>query len=143
MKQELNTQEKIQDALIKEVEFVLIDAPGLNENSILDKDFGADSLDTVEMLMGCEKEFEIVISDKDFEILPKKLQSEPLWETIKYFCEINGIPYIKPVVKDPYLNVQTNAKSLEQKKSVKAKEAVAKVQSVRAATTNSVKQKKR
>jgi len=46
------------------------EAPVSNESSFMD-DLGADSLDTVELVMALEEEFEIEISDEDAE----KIQS--------------------------------------------------------------------
>ena len=59
-----NTLEKIQE--------IIIDKLGVDHNKITEKakfidDLGADSLDTVELIMQFEEEFEIEIPDEDAE----------------------------------------------------------------------------
>lgn len=54
------------------VKAIIVDKLGVDENEVTDtaeftKDLGADSLDTVELIMEFEKEFGITIPDEDAE----------------------------------------------------------------------------
>jgi len=54
------------------VKAIIVDKLGVDESEVTDEasftnDLGADSLDTVELIMEFEKEFEISISDQDAE----------------------------------------------------------------------------
>lgn len=43
-----------------------VDEEGINEYMNFQEDFGADSLDLVELVMGIESEFDIDVPDEDF-----------------------------------------------------------------------------
>ena len=60
------------DDLAAKVKSIIVDKLGVDEDSIADEssftnDLGADSLDTVELIMEFEKEFDLTISDEDAE----------------------------------------------------------------------------
>jgi acyl carrier protein len=60
------------DDLAAKVRSIIVDKLGVDEDSINDdssftNDLGADSLDTVELIMEFEKEFDLTISDEDAE----------------------------------------------------------------------------
>ena len=57
------------------VKAIIVDKLGVDENEVVDgasftNDLGADSLDTVELIMEFEKEFDIQIPDDQVKILP-------------------------------------------------------------------------
>ena len=60
------------DDLGAKVRAIIVDKLGVDEDSITDEssftnDLGADSLDTVELIMEFEKEFDLTIPDEDAE----------------------------------------------------------------------------
>jgi acyl carrier protein len=60
------------DDFSAKVRSIIVDKLGVDEDSIADdssftNDLGADSLDTVELIMEFEKEFDLTISDEDAE----------------------------------------------------------------------------
>lgn len=60
------------DDLASKVRSIIVDKLGVDEDSITEdssftNDLGADSLDTVELIMEFEKEFDLTISDEDAE----------------------------------------------------------------------------
>ena len=60
------------DELGAKVRSIIVDKLGVDEDSISDEssftnDLGADSLDTVELIMEFEKEFDLTIPDEDAE----------------------------------------------------------------------------
>lgn len=58
------TKEEIRNRIVPILEDLLgVDAAECNDASNLIQDLGADSLDNVEFVMNCEKEFNIAISD--------------------------------------------------------------------------------
>ena len=59
-----NTLEKIQEIIIDKLG---VDQNKITENAKFIDDLGADSLDTVELIMQFEEEFEIEIPDEDAE----------------------------------------------------------------------------
>ena len=59
-----NTLEKIQEIIIDKLS---VDQNKITENAKFIDDLGADSLDTVELIMQFEEEFEIEIPDEDAE----------------------------------------------------------------------------
>ena len=54
--------EKVQDIIVDKLG---VDKECVNEASDSENDFGADSLDAVELVMEAEKEFGIIIQDED------------------------------------------------------------------------------
>ena len=68
MKQNLITEEQIFNELKKAiVETLRVDEESIKPESSLINDLGADSLDTVELIMEFEKEFNITIPDNEAE----------------------------------------------------------------------------
>ena len=59
-------EEKVKDLVIKQLG---VDAGKVNNDSSFIDDLGADSLDTVELVMAFEEEFDMEISDEDAEKL--------------------------------------------------------------------------
>lgn len=60
------------DDLAAKIRSIIVDKLGVDEDSISDEssftnDLGADSLDTVELIMEFEKEFDLTIPDEDAE----------------------------------------------------------------------------
>ncbi len=55
-------EEKVKDLVIKQLG---VDAGKVNNDSSFIDDLGADSLDTVELVMAFEEEFDMEISDED------------------------------------------------------------------------------
>jgi len=60
------------DDLAAKVKSIIVDKLGVDDDSISDEssftnDLGADSLDTVELIMEFEKEFDLTIPDEDAE----------------------------------------------------------------------------
>ena len=60
------------DDLGEKIRSIIVDKLGVDEDSISDEssftnDLGADSLDTVELIMEFEKEFDLTIPDEDAE----------------------------------------------------------------------------
>ena len=60
------------DDLAAKIRAIIVDKLGVDEDSISDEssftnDLGADSLDTVELIMEFEKEFDLTIPDEDAE----------------------------------------------------------------------------
>ena len=58
------------EEIVKQVTDIIVDKLGVEESAVTESasftnDLGADSLDTVEMIMEFEKEFEIEIPDED------------------------------------------------------------------------------
>lgn len=61
-----NMEEKVKDIIVEELG---VDREKLTDEASFMEDLGADSLDTVELVMAFEKEFEIDIPDEDAEKL--------------------------------------------------------------------------
>ena len=59
-------EEKVKDIIVEELG---VERDKLNENASFMEDLGADSLDTVELVMAFEKEFDIDIPDEEAEKL--------------------------------------------------------------------------
>lgn len=59
-----NVQERVTDIIVKKLG---VEASQVTESASFTKDLGADSLDTVELIMEFEKEFDITIEDDDAE----------------------------------------------------------------------------
>ena len=60
----------------EKVKEIIVDQLGVDENQVVEsasfiEDLGADSLDTVELVMALEEEFDIEISDEDAEKISK------------------------------------------------------------------------
>ena len=60
----------------EKVKEIIVDQLGVDENQVVDsasfiEDLGADSLDTVELVMALEEEFDVEISDEDAEKISK------------------------------------------------------------------------
>jgi len=77
------------DDLATKVRGIIIDKLGVDEDSITDassftNDLGADSLDTVELIMEFEKEFDLTIPDEDAEIIAT------VGDAITYLTEKGG-----------------------------------------------------
>ena len=84
------------------VKAIIVDKLGVDENEVTEtaeftKDLGADSLDTVELIMEFEKEFGITIPDDQAEKISKSHLGlyfwPPFWEpsvSILSFLEKNG-----------------------------------------------------
>ena len=71
---------------IEEITKIVVDNLGVNENEVTENakfidDLGADSLDTVELIMEFEKEFNISIPDQDAEKIGT------VGEAVKYIQE--------------------------------------------------------
>ena len=63
---ERNVEEKVKDIIVKELG---VEREKLTSEASFMEDLGADSLDTVELVMAFEKEFDIDIPDEDAEKL--------------------------------------------------------------------------
>ena len=64
------------------VEKLVIDASEVTDSASFTADLGADSLDTVELIMEFEKEFNIQISDEDAEKIQKVSDVEKYIESV-------------------------------------------------------------
>ncbi|MDP6038657.1 MAG: acyl carrier protein [Candidatus Latescibacteria bacterium] len=76
-----DTQQKITDLIVDQLG---VDADSVNVEAHFIDDLGADSLDTVELVMAFEEEFDIEIPDEDAEKL------ETVGDAIKYLNERLG-----------------------------------------------------
>ena len=76
-----DTQQKITDLIVDQLG---VDADSVNADAHFIDDLGADSLDTVELVMAFEEEFDIEIPDEDAEKL------ETVGDAIKYLNERLG-----------------------------------------------------
>lgn len=78
------------DAVAKRVKKIIVDKLGVDENEVVPEanfiqDLGADSLDTVELIMEFEKEFDVAIPDEQAE----KIQT--VGQAIEYLeGQVNG-----------------------------------------------------
>lgn len=77
------------DDLGAKVRAIIVDKLGVDEDSISDEssftnDLGADSLDTVELIMEFEKEFDLTIPDEDAEKIAT------VGDAIAYLSEKSG-----------------------------------------------------
>jgi len=75
--------------LAAKVKSIIVEKLGVDESDISDdasftNDLGADSLDTVELIMGFEKEFDLTIPDEDAE------QIATVGDAVKYLSENAG-----------------------------------------------------
>ena len=70
-----NIQQKVTDLIVDQLG---VDADSVTESAHFIDDLGADSLDTVELVMAFEEEFDIEIPDEDAEKL------ETVGDAIKY-----------------------------------------------------------
>ena len=61
-----NVEEKVKDIIVEELG---VEREKLTSEASFMEDLGADSLDTVELVMAFEKEFDIDIPDEDAEML--------------------------------------------------------------------------
>ncbi|GAB5465373.1 MAG: acyl carrier protein [Candidatus Kapaibacteriales bacterium] len=59
-----NVQERVTEIIVKKLG---VESSQVTETASFTKDLGADSLDTVELIMEFEKEFDITIEDDDAE----------------------------------------------------------------------------
>jgi acyl carrier protein len=78
-----------QDEIVKKVKNIIIEKLDVDESEVTPEanfknDLGADSLDTVELIMEFEREFEINISDEDSEKI------NTVGEAIKYIQQQVG-----------------------------------------------------
>jgi acyl carrier protein len=76
-------------ALAEKVKEIIIDQLGVDENEVTDdahfiEDLGADSLDTVELVMAFEEEFKLEIPDEDAEKI------NTVGSAVKYLQEKTG-----------------------------------------------------
>ena len=74
-------EEKVKDIIVEELG---VERDKLNESASFMEDLGADSLDTVELVMAFEKEFDIDIPDEEAE----KLRT--VGDALKYLHERMG-----------------------------------------------------
>jgi acyl carrier protein len=74
-------EEKVKDIIVEELG---VEREKLNDNASFMEDLGADSLDTVELVMAFEKEFDIDIPDEEAE----KLRT--VGDALKYLHEKMG-----------------------------------------------------
>ena len=65
---DMSVEEKVKQIIVEELG---VDEPEVTPNARFIEDLGADSLDTVELVMRFEEEFDIEIPDED----PEKIQS--------------------------------------------------------------------
>ncbi|MFC2085723.1 acyl carrier protein [Bacteroidota bacterium] len=77
------------DDLAAKVRSIIVDKLGVDDDSITDEssftnDLGADSLDTVELIMEFEKEFDLTIPDEDAEKIAT------VGDAITYLTDKNG-----------------------------------------------------
>ena len=68
------TKKKIMSDISEKVKAIIVDKLGIDENEVTNEasftnDLGADSLDTVELIMEFEKEFDIQIPDDQAEAI--------------------------------------------------------------------------
>jgi acyl carrier protein len=78
---EKSIEEKVNDTIIEQLG---VNAEQVTPNASFIEDLGADSLDTVELVMAFEEEFSVEVPDEDAE----KLQS--VGDVIKYIEEKKG-----------------------------------------------------
>ena len=71
-------REKVTDLIIEKLG---VEADDINDDASFTNDLGADSLDTVELIMEFEKEFDVTIPDEDAE------QIATVGDAIKYLTE--------------------------------------------------------
>ncbi len=76
-------EEKVKDIIVEELG---VDRDKLNDDASFIEELGADSLDTVELVMAFEKEFDIDIPDEDAEKL------STVGDALKYLREKVGEP---------------------------------------------------
>jgi acyl carrier protein len=74
-------EERVKDIIVEELG---VEREKLSDNASFMEDLGADSLDTVELVMAFEKEFDIDIPDEDAE----KLRT--VGDALKYLHEKKG-----------------------------------------------------
>ena len=130
----IKIQYEIQEIIIRNIRETLdIDSEiKINEFTVLTTDLGCDSMDVIEILIGCEKDFKLELSAETFDVVSTTFQYEPIYKAVEHFCNLKKVPFTNPVV----LGIQPKAANV--------KDAVIKMQkNVRAVTTNNVKQKKR
>jgi len=77
------------DDLEAKIRSIIVDKLGVDEDSISDEssftnDLGADSLDTVELIMEFEKEFDLTIPDEDAEKIAT------VGDAVSYLTEKSG-----------------------------------------------------
>ena len=71
-------KQKVTDLIIEKLG---VEAEDINDDASFTNDLGADSLDTVELIMEFEKEFDVTIPDEDAE------QIATVGDAIKYLTE--------------------------------------------------------
>ena len=71
-------RQKVTDLIIEKLG---VEADDINDEASFTNDLGADSLDTVELIMEFEKEFDVTIPDEDAE------QIATVGDAIKYLSE--------------------------------------------------------
>ncbi len=76
-------EEKVRDIIVEELG---VERDKLNDDASFMEELGADSLDTVELVMAFEKEFDIDIPDEDAEKL------STVGDALKYLREKVGEP---------------------------------------------------
>jgi acyl carrier protein len=76
-----NTESKIKEIIVNELG---VEPEKVTEDASFVEDLGADSLDTVELVMAFEEEFEIEIPDEDAE------QLQTVGDAIRYLKEHKG-----------------------------------------------------
>jgi len=78
----VNIEEKVKEIIVEQLG---VEASSVNADSSFINDFGADSLDTVELVMAFEEEFDIEIPDEDAEKI------STVGKAISYIKEKKGI----------------------------------------------------
>jgi acyl carrier protein len=77
----LNIEEKVKEIIVEQLG---VEASAIASDASFINDFGADSLDTVELIMAFEEEFDIEIPDEDAE------KMDTVGKAINYIKEKKG-----------------------------------------------------
>ena len=80
-----NVEEKVKDIIVEELG---VEREKLTSEASFMEDLGADSLDTVELVMAFEKEFDIDIPDEDAEKLGRRRLELPPRDDRKVACRV-------------------------------------------------------
>lgn len=78
----INIEEKVKEIIVEQLG---VEANSITSDSSFINDFGADSLDTVELVMAFEEEFDIEIPDEDAEKI------STVGKAISYIKEKKGL----------------------------------------------------
>lgn len=129
----IKNQHEIQEIIIRNIHETLDIDPVIkvNEFTVLKTDLGCDSIDAMEILIGCEKDLKLELSTEAFRVISTTFDCTPIYQTVEYFCNLKKVPFTNPVVENIVLDTQ--------QKVATVKDAIVQMQNVRSSVIKQAK----